>query len=125
MTTCEGQNFIETLWETIFSSSSREIDGIRNFFRFLLNSELLKVILSSGETSKKDSFLFHKQFKILHKFSIYHQNICSYLRLKQLLTNQKVSKQTVKKILLEAHRHQWALDRNKCSDGKLRTYVKF
>jgi hypothetical protein len=42
-----------------------------------------------------------------------------------LLTNQKVSKQTVKKILLEAHRHQWALDRNKCSDGKLRTYVKF
>jgi hypothetical protein len=24
MTTCEGQNFIETLWETIFSSSSRE-----------------------------------------------------------------------------------------------------
>jgi hypothetical protein len=46
---------------------------------FLLNSELLEVILSSGETSKKDSFLFHKQFKILHKFSIYHQNICSYL----------------------------------------------
>ena len=24
MTTCEGQNIIETLWETIFSSSSRE-----------------------------------------------------------------------------------------------------
>ena len=24
MTTCEGQNFIETLWETIFSSSSQE-----------------------------------------------------------------------------------------------------
>ena len=24
MTTCEGQNFIETLWEIIFSSSSRE-----------------------------------------------------------------------------------------------------
>ena len=46
-------------------------------------------------------------------------------KLKQLSTNQKVSKQTVKKILLEAHRHQWALDRNKCSDGKLRTYVKF
>jgi hypothetical protein len=41
------------------------------------------------------------------------------------LKQQKVSKQTVKKILLEAHRHQWALDRNKCSDGKLRTYVKF
>jgi hypothetical protein len=40
-------------------------------------------------------------------------------------TNQKVSKQTVKKILLEAHRHQWALDRNKYSDGKLRTEVKF
>ena len=32
------------------------------FVRFLLNSELLKVILSSGETSKKDSFLFHKPF---------------------------------------------------------------
>ena len=32
---------------------------------------------------------------------------------------------TVKKILLEAHRHQWALNRNTCSDGKLRTYVKF
>ena len=48
-------------------------------------------------------------------------------KLKQLSTNQKVSKQTVKKILLEAHRHQWVLDtcRNKCSDGKLRTYVKF
>jgi hypothetical protein len=46
-------------------------------------------------------------------------------KLKQLSTNQKVSKQTVKKILLEAHRHQWALDRNKCFDGKLRTYVKF
>jgi hypothetical protein len=46
-------------------------------------------------------------------------------KLKQLSTNQKVSKQTVKQILLEAHRHQWALDRNKCSDGKLRTYVKF
>ena len=46
-------------------------------------------------------------------------------KLKQLSTNQKVSKQTVKKILLEAHRHQWALDRNKCSDGKLRTYVNF
>ena len=46
-------------------------------------------------------------------------------KLKQLSTNQKVSKQTVKKILLEAHRHHWALDRNKCSDGKLRTYVKF
>jgi hypothetical protein len=44
-------------------------------------------------------------------------------KLKQLSTNQKVSKQTVKKILLEAH--QWALDRNKCSDGKLRTCVKF
>jgi hypothetical protein len=28
-------------------------------------------------------------------------------------------------IELEAHRHQWGLDRNKCSDGKLRTYVKF
>jgi hypothetical protein len=24
MTTCEGQNFIETLWETILSSSTRE-----------------------------------------------------------------------------------------------------
>jgi hypothetical protein len=24
-------------------------------------------------------FLFHKQFKFLHKFSIFHQNICSYL----------------------------------------------
>jgi hypothetical protein len=24
MTTCEGQNFIETLWETIFSLSSRD-----------------------------------------------------------------------------------------------------
>ena len=46
-------------------------------------------------------------------------------KLKQLSTNQKASKQTVKKILLETHRHQWALDRNKCSDGKLRTYVKF
>jgi hypothetical protein len=44
-------------------------------------------------------------------------------KLKQLSTNQKVSKQTVQKILLEAHRHQWALDRNKCSDGKLRTLV--
>jgi hypothetical protein len=29
-------------------------------------------------------------------------------KLKQLSTNQKVSKQTVKKILLETHRHQWA-----------------
>jgi hypothetical protein len=28
-------------------------------------------------------------------------------------------------VLSEAHRHQWALDRNKCSDDKLRTYVKF
>ena len=46
-------------------------------------------------------------------------------KLKQLSTNQKVSKQTVKKLFLEAHRHQWGLDRNKCSDGKLRTYVKF
>jgi hypothetical protein len=45
--------------------------------------------------------------------------------LKQLSTNQNVSKQTVKQILLEAHRHQWVLDRNKCSYGKLRTYVKF
>ena len=44
-------------------------------------------------------------------------------KLKQLSTNQKVSKQTVQKILLEAHRHQWALDRNTCSDGKLRTLV--
>ena len=44
-------------------------------------------------------------------------------KLKQLSTNQKVSKQTVKKILLEAHRHQWILDRNKCSDSKLRTLV--
>ena len=44
-------------------------------------------------------------------------------KLKHLSTNQKVSKQTVKKILLEAH--LWALDRNNCSDGKLRTYVKF
>jgi hypothetical protein len=26
---------------------------------------------------------------------------------------------------VEEHMHQWALDRNKCSDGKLRTYVKF
>ena len=33
-------------------------------------------------------------------------------KLKQLSTNQKVSKQTVKNILIEAHRHQWALDRN-------------
>jgi hypothetical protein len=53
------------------------------------------------------------------------QILNNILKLKQLLTNQKVLKQTVKKILLEAHRHQWALDRNKCSDGKLRTYVKF
>ena len=44
---------------------------------------------------------------------------------KELSTNQKLSKQTVKKILLETHRHQWVLDRNKCSDGKLRTCVKF
>jgi hypothetical protein len=44
-------------------------------------------------------------------------------KLKQLSTNQKVSKQTVKKILLEAHRHQWILDRNNCSDSKLRTLV--
>ena len=46
-------------------------------------------------------------------------------KLKQLSTNQKVSTQTVKNIFLEAHRHQWALDRNKCFDGKLRTNVKF
>ena len=47
-------------------------------------------------------------------------------KLKQLSTNQKVSRQTVKKILLEAHSiNGRALDRNKCSDGKLRTYVKF
>ena len=39
----------------------RWCDDIRLFIRFLLNSELFKVILSSGETSKKDSFLFHKQ----------------------------------------------------------------
>jgi hypothetical protein len=39
-------------------------------------------------------------------------------KLKQLSTNQKVSKQTVKNILIEAHRHQWALDRNKCSKGR-------
>ena len=37
----------------------RWCDDMRNFASFLLNSELLKVILSSGETSKKDSFLFH------------------------------------------------------------------
>jgi hypothetical protein len=53
------------------------------------------------------------------------QILNNILKLKQLSTNQKVSKQTVKKILLETHRHQWALDRNKCSDGKLRTCVKF
>ena len=28
MTTCDGQNFIETLWKTIFSSSSRETPNI-------------------------------------------------------------------------------------------------
>ena len=39
-------------------------------------------------------------------------------KLKQLSTNQKVSKQTVKNILIEVHRHQWALDRNKCSKGR-------
>jgi hypothetical protein len=62
---------------------------------------------------------------------LYENRISSwYGALQQIMNNipklkqQKVSKQTVKKILLEAHRHQWALDRNKCSDGKLRTYVK-
>jgi hypothetical protein len=30
-----------------------------------------------------------------------------------------------KKILLEAHKHQWALNRNKSYDGKLKTYAKF
>jgi hypothetical protein len=53
------------------------------------------------------------------------QQILNNIHKLLLSTNQKVSKQTVKKILLEAHRHQWALDRNKCSDGKLRTYVNF
>ena len=63
-----------------------------------------------------------------HSKKLYEHRISSWNnipKLKQLSTNQKVSKQTVKKILLEEHRHQWALDRNKCSDGKLRTYVKF
>jgi hypothetical protein len=47
-------------------------------------------------------------------------------KLKQLSTNQKVSKQTVKKILLEAHRHQWALDRNtQQNTTKLGTFVNF
>jgi hypothetical protein len=53
------------------------------------------------------------------------QNLNNIPKLKQLSTNQNVSKQTVKRILLEAHRHHWALDRNTCSDGNLRTYVKF
>jgi hypothetical protein len=70
----------KTIFLWCFSWTWRWCDDIRNFVRLLLNSELLKVILSSGETSKKDSFLFHKQFWILHKLSIYHQNICSYLR---------------------------------------------
>ena len=63
---------------------------------------------------------------------LYENRISSwYDALQQILNNipklkqQKVSKQTVKKILPEAHTHQWSLDRNKCSDGKLRTYVKF
>jgi hypothetical protein len=41
----------------------RWCDDIRNFVRFLLNSELLKVILSSGETSRKIVFSSINSFK--------------------------------------------------------------
>jgi hypothetical protein len=37
---------------------------------------------------------------------VLYNNSNNIPKLKQLSTNQKVSKQTVKKILLEAHRHQ-------------------
>jgi hypothetical protein len=76
----------------------------------------------------KDAYIQPRQLyenRISSWYGALQQILNNIPRLKQLSTNQKVSKQTVQKILPEAHRHQWALDRNKCSDGKLRTYGQF
>jgi hypothetical protein len=76
----------------------------------------------------KDAYIQPRQLyenRISSWYGALPQILNNIPRLKQLSTNQKVSKQTVQKILPEAHRHQWALDRNKCSDGKLRTYGQF
>jgi hypothetical protein len=48
MTTCEGQHFIETLWETIFSSSSRETPN-----RILPNLAHLNKEVKENNNNKK------------------------------------------------------------------------
>jgi hypothetical protein len=54
---------------------------------------------------------------------LYNKYLITFLSLNNCQLIKKFHN-TVKKILLEAHRHQWALDRNKCSDGKFGMYIR-
>ena len=57
MTTCEGQNFIETLWETIFSSSSREIPNriLPNLAHLLMLCVLTSVLCGVNKEVKENN----------------------------------------------------------------------
>jgi hypothetical protein len=68
-----------------------------------------------GDNTRKFAALDHNRTRDKFGITFLSLNNCQLI---------KKFQNKAKKILLEAHRHQWALDRNKCSDGKLRTYVK-
>jgi hypothetical protein len=57
MTTCEGQNFIETLWETIFSSSSRETPNriLPNLAHLLILCVLTSVLCGVNNEVKENN----------------------------------------------------------------------
>ena len=57
MTTCEGQNFIETLWETIFSSSSRETPNriLPNLAHLLILCVLTSVLYGVNKEVKENN----------------------------------------------------------------------
>jgi hypothetical protein len=57
MTTCEGQNFIETLWETIFSSSSRETPNriLPNLSHLLILCVLTSVLYGVNKEVKENN----------------------------------------------------------------------
>jgi hypothetical protein len=62
--------------------------------------------------------------KLLHSHSVELIGLVKYICV-VFLTFRLLSvlPRSVKKRLLEAHRHQWILDRNNCSDSKLRILV--
>ena len=57
MTTCEGQHFIETLWKTIFSSSSRETPNriLPNLAHLLILCVFTSVLCGVNKEAKENN----------------------------------------------------------------------